>query len=323
MKTLYLFARFPVSTFTSQISFTTVTVAFNFKNPNKSIDCSVTPVYVISFFDFHANSLFAQTLSNNQICPNLANRLFAINVTGNTKISAGSSSTFVISIEQPASYLAITPSSSSSAISFIPSVITFQNFTNTTQTFTISAAVGLSGNFNVTFTKAEGNQTFYNDIQFTTLNIYIPTQNYLVTILPFSAKSIGYAIAATIQLQVKSPTDFALTYTTTCNSNFSFNPPNRIPISAQTDSTTFYVSYNGSTVPPACSLNFSISALTSNNFVLANSVVYLSGKQSIDLTAYMPPLILELTTTPQNSTDVGKPVLSSSNFQSADELKYQ
>lgn len=292
MKTLYLFARFPVSTFTSQISFTTVTLAFNFKNPNKTIDCSVTPVYVISFFDFQANSLFAQTLSNNQICPTLLNRLYAINVTGNTKISAGSSTTFVVSIERPASYLAITPFCSSSAISFLPSVITFSNFTSVTQIFTISAAVGLSGNFNVTFSKMEGNQTFYNDIQFTTLNIFIPTQSYKVSILPFSAKSTGYAFAATIQLEVKSPSDFALTYTTTCDSNFSFSPASRINIPAQTDSTTLYVSYKGNTVPVACLLNFSISALSSNNFVLAKSVVYLSGKPSIDLTASKPPLIL-------------------------------
>jgi hypothetical protein len=119
-------------------------------------------------------------------------------VTGNTKISAGSASTFVVSIERPASYLAITPSCSNSAISFLPSVIVFRNFTSVTQSFTISAAVGLSGNFNVTFSKAENGQNFYNDIQFTSLNIYMPTQNYKVSILPFSAKSTGYPIATII-----------------------------------------------------------------------------------------------------------------------------
>jgi hypothetical protein len=287
-----------------------MTIAFNFKNPNKTIDCSVTPVYVISFFDFQANSLFAQTLSNNQICPTLNNRLYAINVTGNTKIPAGSSTTFVVSIERPASYLAITPVCSNSAISFLPSVIVFSNFTSVTQNFTISAAVGLSGNFNVTFSKTEGSQTFYNDIQFTTLNVYIPTTLYKISINPFSSKSTGYPIAATIQLEVASPTDFALTFNTSCNSNFTFIPASRISIPAQATTVNFYVKYTGLTVPAACQLNFSISAHTTNNFVLANPIVYLSGKASFDKSYTTPPLILELTTVPQNSTNVGTLVVS-------------
>jgi len=55
-------------------------------------------VFKISLFDFKGNHISAQSLSNNQLCPELTNRLFGINVTGNTKISAGSSSTFIISI---------------------------------------------------------------------------------------------------------------------------------------------------------------------------------------------------------------------------------
>lgn len=95
----YLFATFAPSTFTSQLSFTTFKVDFIFRNPNSSIDCSAIPVFVISLFDFKGNSIFGQTLSNNKVCPTLNNRLYTINITGNTKISAGSSSVFVVSIE--------------------------------------------------------------------------------------------------------------------------------------------------------------------------------------------------------------------------------
>jgi hypothetical protein len=59
LKSQYIFATFPLNTFTSQLTFTTFGLAFNFRNPNKTIDCSVTPVYVISFFDFQSNNLFA------------------------------------------------------------------------------------------------------------------------------------------------------------------------------------------------------------------------------------------------------------------------
>jgi hypothetical protein len=149
----YLFARLPTNAFTAQVSVTSLTVSFNFKNPNKSIDCTVSPVYLITFFDFLGNTIFGQTLSNNQICPSLTSRLFAINVAGNTKISAGTSTSFIVTIEKPASYLAITPACTSSAISFIPSVIIFRDFTSTTATFSISAAVGLTGSYNVTFSK--------------------------------------------------------------------------------------------------------------------------------------------------------------------------
>lgn len=98
MKSQYLFARLPANTFTSQITVTSLTISFNFRNPNKTIDCTITPVYLITFFDFLGNSIFGQTLSNNQICPTLTNRLFTINVDGNTKIPAGTSNTFIITL---------------------------------------------------------------------------------------------------------------------------------------------------------------------------------------------------------------------------------
>jgi len=88
---LNLFASLSPTAFTAQISFTSIQVSFAFRNPNSSIDCSSSSAYTISLFDFKGNSIFAQTLSNNKICPALDNRLYSISVAGNTKISAGSS----------------------------------------------------------------------------------------------------------------------------------------------------------------------------------------------------------------------------------------
>lgn len=98
MSTRYLYASLPANSFTSQVSFTSFKISFVFRNPNTSIDCSVNPVFTISLFDFKANSIYAQTLSNNKLCPPFSTYLYTINVTGNTKISAGSSSPFTISL---------------------------------------------------------------------------------------------------------------------------------------------------------------------------------------------------------------------------------
>lgn len=171
-----------------------------FRNPNSSINCSALPVFKISLFDFKGNNINVQSLSNNQICPNLTNRLYGINVTGNTKISAGSSSNFIISLEKPSYFLAINPVTTSSAISFTPSTIIFSNYSSTSQNFTINVATGLEGSFNITFIKEEHNHTFYNDIQFITINIYTPNTQYKITFGTFSLKSVGISIEIPIYL---------------------------------------------------------------------------------------------------------------------------
>jgi hypothetical protein len=102
MSPQYLFATLPLNAFTTQVNFTAFNISFLFRNPNSSIDCTVLPVFTISLFDFKGNSIYGQTLSNNLICPTFSTYLYSINVTGNTKISAGSSSTFIITLQQPA-----------------------------------------------------------------------------------------------------------------------------------------------------------------------------------------------------------------------------
>ena len=125
LTTRYLFAVFEKTMFTSQVNFTSFKISFMFRNPNKTVDCTVLPVFTVSLFDFKGKSIYAQTLSNNEVCPTFTTRLYEINVTGNTKISAGSSSPFYVTLEKPAKNLTITPLCESSAISFRPASITF------------------------------------------------------------------------------------------------------------------------------------------------------------------------------------------------------
>jgi hypothetical protein len=209
--------------------------------------------------------------------------------------------------------LLITPACPSSAISFSPTTVLFSNYTSTAQNLTISAASGLNGSYNVTFTKNEGNYTFYNDIQFTTLNIYTPTSLYTISIVPFSVKSVGLPIVATIALQVANPADFALLFTNDCTNDFSFSPANRISIPQKANSTTFAITYKGSTIPPACRLNFTISSLTTSNFVLSTPTMYLSASLSIDKSSTTPPMLLQMTTTPANSSSVGHTIVTSTD----------
>jgi hypothetical protein len=247
------------------------------------------------------------------MCPALTTKLFDINVTGNTKIPAGSSSTFYINIEKPAQNLSITPLCESSAISFSPATINFLDYKSTTQTFLVNAANGLSGFFNVTFSKAENSPyTFYSDIKYITLNVYVPSTKYYIKVVPFRVKSVGKAIKVDIELEVASPTSFNLLTTTNCSSQFVF-APSRITIPAQSTTAHFTVTYNGKTIPDACQQTFSISSVTSNNYYLPVSTVYYSALLSIDKTWVESPMVLQLTNTPEVSTDVGHAIISATS----------
>jgi hypothetical protein len=318
LSTLNLFARFANTTFSSSVVYTSFSISFQFRNPNQSIDCTVNPVFTISLFDFKGNSIYAQTLSNNIVCPTFTTYLYGINITGNTKIPAGSSETFTVSLSKPALNLTITPSCTSSAISFTPSSIQFLNYVSTSQTFAINVANGLSGSYNVTYTKVEGNgYIFYNDIQYTTLSVYVPTTQYPISIVPFNTKSIGSPIVVTINLTVANPTDFALLFTQNCSNGFTFNPSNRISVPAKASSVTFSVTYSGTTIPTECTQSFTISSLTANNYIIATPNVYYSASVSIDKSSTLSPMLLQLTTTPVKSTSVGYSIVSSSSSQAS------
>lgn len=215
--------------------------------------------------------------------------------------------------------MTITPVCESSAISFKPSSLTFSNYSQTGQSFRVVVANGLSGSFNVTFTKEENSTyTFYSDIQYITLNAYTPTSKYSIKIKQFTRKSVGRPIKVRIQLEVPSPTQFALLTSTNCSNNFIFSPAQRIDIPADTTLVIFTVTYNGTTIPAACTQNFSIASLTSNNYEIKNPTVYYSSKISIDKTSVQRPMLLRLTSTSRTSIDVGASIISSTSSLTAD-----
>jgi hypothetical protein len=82
-----------------------------------------------------------------------------------------------------------------------------------------------------------------------------------------------------------------------------------VPAGAQ--KVSFSVTYVGSTIPPGCSLKFTISSFATHSFKLNNTEIYLSASISIDRSSSIPPMILYLTLTPRNSTEVGRPIVSS------------
>lgn len=110
---------------------------------------------------------------------------------GNTKIASGSSETFTIALSEPAESLTITPTCTSSAVTFIPATLSFLEFQATQATFTVSAAVGLNGTFEVSFGKSEPLDTYYNDVESMNITVEPATTAYSITVEPFRVQSIG------------------------------------------------------------------------------------------------------------------------------------
>jgi hypothetical protein len=88
-------------------------------------------------------------------------------------------------------------------------------------------------------------------------------------------------------------------------------------VPAQKTNVTFTVAYTGSQVPPACTQNFTISSLTTNNYYLESPSVYYSSSLSIDKTQVLSPLVLELSTSPKSSGDVGHAIYSGGSTSSS------
>ena len=70
-------------------------------------------------------------------CLQFSGKLFWIKVSGNSEIRSGNFSVYTIELEKPAKYLKITPRTTSSAITFSPASITFDNYGPTIQQFKI------------------------------------------------------------------------------------------------------------------------------------------------------------------------------------------
>jgi len=116
----------------------------------------------------------------------------------------------------------------------------------------------------------------------------------------------------TIQLEVGSPTSFALITTNNCSSYYNISPA-VIQIPAQAVAVNYTVTYSGTTVPQDCYQTFKISSITTSNYYMQNEVVYYSASVSRDISALVPPMILQLTTVPQTSSDVGRSIISTSS----------
>lgn len=110
---------------TSAFNFTQLIISFTFVNPSQPIDCSAPQLFNVALIDFLKNSFIAETLSNNVECPLFTDRLYQVNVSGNTYMEAGKVYDYTISIEKPALYLSITPTVQTSAITFDPANIVF------------------------------------------------------------------------------------------------------------------------------------------------------------------------------------------------------
>ena len=59
-----------------------------------------------------------------------------------------------------------------------------------------------------------------------------------------------------------------------------------------------------------CMIKFEISSLTKHNYELKNAVMYVTGSRSIDKGSTIAPMVLEISPTPKESSDVGYTILN-------------
>jgi hypothetical protein len=91
-----------------------------------------------------------------------------------------------------------------------------------------------------------------------------------------------------------------LLYSHNCTSlGYKIFPADRIPLVTSFNTSYFSVVYLGSKVPAMCSINFKISSLTANNYILETSTLYISATVSNDKTNKIPPMIMKITKTQQ------------------------
>lgn len=250
---------------------------------------------------------------NNKDCVLFTNRLYTVRVEGNSVINSGTVANYTIILEKPADNLTITPSTTSSAITFEPASIVFSNYTTNVTTFVMKAAPSLTGNYTIRFTKTEGPAgTFYNDFSDMNVSVVTPSNPYYISFTPIDTKSIGLPITLPIILTPTSSNSFTLFYTHNCSDKYSLSPSSSLLIASGTNSTNISITYKGSVVPPVCAISFSLS-YSNYNYQLANKTLYVAGYISTDKSSVVPPMRLVISPAVLNSTDVGKTVLTNSS----------
>lgn len=145
---------YAITNIATNISFTNIKVQiFQWRNPNDAVDCTASPVFTVFLYNMKFNNVIVSTMLNNLDCVVFNNRLYKLQIEGNSVIESGTIANYSIVLERPAGFLNITPSTTSSAISFNPTSVIFSNFTTNLTTFMIMAAPSLAGNYTVKFTK--------------------------------------------------------------------------------------------------------------------------------------------------------------------------
>lgn len=200
----------------------------------------------MALYNYKFNNVIASTVLNNKDCVTFTERLYKVQVEGNSVIYSGSIGNYSILLERPAETLTITPTTTSSAITFEPTSITFSGYTTNVSTFMIKAAPSLTGNYTISFAKTEGSSgVFYNDIPTMNITVVAPPDPYYITFSPVDTKSIGLPITIPISLSTASSNSFTLFYSHNCSNGFILNPANSLLIPTNTNSTNITITYKG------------------------------------------------------------------------------
>ena len=123
-------------------------------------------------------------------------------------------------------------------------------------------------------------------------------------------KSVGNPIELVGVLEMENSREFTLLYDHNCSNKYVFSPQSYKQVPAGTNNISISFTYTGDTIPEMCIIEFSISSLTTNNYVIANPKLYITASKSIDRGSLSAPMRIKLSSTPGESTDVGAIILT-------------
>jgi hypothetical protein len=89
-----LYASFNI---TASTTFSTVDIIVSpWRNPSNALNCSQTPIFHISLYDYKFNNVITSTVLNNKDCVLFTSRLYSVQVEGNSVIYSGSMANYTI-----------------------------------------------------------------------------------------------------------------------------------------------------------------------------------------------------------------------------------
>lgn len=146
----------------------------------------------------------------------------------------------------------------------------------------------------MSFVKVEGTQIFYNDIPSINLTVRAPSRNYSIKFTNVDTKSIGLPILVEASLETENSKEITLVYTHNCSSEYTFDPSSFKNIASGTKNFSISLTYSGSAIPTMCAIDFSISSVTTSNYQLASSRLYISCSKSIDRGSNVPAMRIQI-----------------------------